>query len=141
MVLKIENVMVSDVITIEAKATVRQAVDVMNKHEIGCLVIVDEEGKISLTPYSFPTLQAMKIRTIGGRGSSSISPVTRIQTARAYPNHLYIAHTQDYLIKLLDLDTSQIIRTFSRKYAKVKHESQELAEFLMAEYQNDVQKL
>ena len=44
-VLKIENVMVSDVITIEAEVTVRQAVDIMNKHEIGCLVVVDEEEK------------------------------------------------------------------------------------------------
>ncbi|MBE0512263.1 CBS domain-containing protein [Candidatus Bathyarchaeota archaeon] len=45
MVLKIENVMVSDVITVEAEATVRQAVDLMNKHEIGCLIVVDEEEK------------------------------------------------------------------------------------------------
>ncbi|MCW4001618.1 MAG: CBS domain-containing protein [Candidatus Bathyarchaeota archaeon] len=45
MVLKIENVMVSDVITVKAEATVREAVDIMNKHEIGCLVVVDEEEK------------------------------------------------------------------------------------------------
>jgi len=45
MVLKIENIMVSDVITVEAEATVRQAVDLMNKHEIGCLIVVDEEEK------------------------------------------------------------------------------------------------
>ena len=45
MVLKIENVMVSDVITVEAEATVRQAVDLMNMHEIGCLIVVDEEEK------------------------------------------------------------------------------------------------
>jgi Predicted signal-transduction protein containing cAMP-binding and CBS domains len=45
MVLKIENVMVSDVITVEAETTVRQAVDLMNKHEIGCLIVVDEEEK------------------------------------------------------------------------------------------------
>ena len=105
------------------------------------LYMADEEGKFSSTPHSFPTKQAMRVRTIGGRGSSSISPVTRIHTARANPNYLYVAHTQDYLIKLLDLDTSQVVRTFRRKYTKVKHESQELAEFLMTEYQNDVQKL
>jgi len=45
MILKIENVMVSDVITVETEATVRQAVDLMNKHEIGCLIVVDEEEK------------------------------------------------------------------------------------------------
>jgi len=45
MVLKIENVMISDVIKVEADATVRQAVDLMNKHEIGCLIVVDEEER------------------------------------------------------------------------------------------------
>jgi CBS domain-containing protein len=45
MVLKIENVMISDVIKVEADATIRQAVDLMNKHEIGCLVVVDEEER------------------------------------------------------------------------------------------------
>ena len=45
MVLRIEDVMVSDVITVEAGATVRQAVDLMNEHEIGCLIVVDEEEK------------------------------------------------------------------------------------------------
>lgn len=45
MVLKIENVMVGDVITIEAEATVREAVELMNKNEIGCLIVVNEEEK------------------------------------------------------------------------------------------------
>ncbi len=45
MVFKIEDVMVGDVITVEAEATVRQAVDLMNENEIGCLIVVDEEEK------------------------------------------------------------------------------------------------
>lgn len=45
MVLKVENVMVGDVITIDAEATVREAVELMNKNEIGCLIVVDGEGK------------------------------------------------------------------------------------------------
>jgi len=45
MSLKIENVMVVDVVTVEAEATVREAVELMNKNEIGCLVVVDEEEK------------------------------------------------------------------------------------------------
>jgi len=45
MSLKIENVMVVDVITVEAEATVREAVELMNRNEIGCLVVVDEEEK------------------------------------------------------------------------------------------------
>jgi len=105
------------------------------------LFVVNEEGEISSTPYSFPTKQAMRVRIRKGRGSTSISPITRIKTARASPKHLYTAHTQDYLIKLLDLDKSQITKTFGRKYAKVKRESLELIEFLMTEFCSDAQNL
>lgn len=45
MSLKIEKVMVADVVTVEAEATVREAVELMNRNEIGCLVVVDEEEK------------------------------------------------------------------------------------------------
>ncbi len=38
--LNVEDVMVDEVITIEADATVQEAVRLMNKHEIGCLVVV-----------------------------------------------------------------------------------------------------
>lgn len=39
MSLKVEDAMVDEVVTIHADATVLQAVDLMNKHEIGCLII------------------------------------------------------------------------------------------------------
>ena len=38
--LKLEDVMVKDVITVEDKATIKKAVELMNKHEIGCLIVV-----------------------------------------------------------------------------------------------------
>ena len=44
MSLKLREIMVDSVITVEAKATVKTAVGLMNKHEIGCLVVV-ERGK------------------------------------------------------------------------------------------------
>jgi CBS domain-containing protein len=37
--LKVEDVMVEEVITVEADATVMRAVKLMNKHEIGCLIV------------------------------------------------------------------------------------------------------
>jgi len=40
MSLKVEDVMVEDVVTVEADATVKEAVNLMNKHEIGCLIVV-----------------------------------------------------------------------------------------------------
>jgi len=42
--LKVEDVMVEDVVTVEADVTVKRAVGLMNKYEIGCL-IVTKRGK------------------------------------------------------------------------------------------------
>lgn len=44
MSLKVEDVMVEDVITIEPDATVKKAVSLMNENEIGCLIVV-KQGK------------------------------------------------------------------------------------------------
>jgi len=38
--LNVEDVMVDEVITIDADATVHKAVRIMNKHEIGCVIVV-----------------------------------------------------------------------------------------------------
>ncbi len=43
-VLKVEDVMVKEVITIDENVTVKEAVEVMNKFEIGCLIAV-KKGK------------------------------------------------------------------------------------------------
>jgi CBS domain-containing protein len=44
MSLKVEDVMVREVVTIDENSTVREAADVMNKFEIGCLIAV-RKGK------------------------------------------------------------------------------------------------
>ncbi len=44
MSLKVEDVMVKEVITVDKESTVKEAADIMNRFEIGCL-IVTEEGK------------------------------------------------------------------------------------------------
>ena len=44
MSLRVKDVMVKDVVTIDDNVTVKEAVDVMNKHEIGCLIAV-RKGK------------------------------------------------------------------------------------------------
>lgn len=39
MILKVEDIMIESVITVDADATVMRAVKTMNEHEIGCLVV------------------------------------------------------------------------------------------------------
>jgi hypothetical protein len=40
--------MIEDVITIKPNATVRQAAELMNLHEIGCLLVVDQEKPVGI---------------------------------------------------------------------------------------------
>ena len=44
MSIKLHEVMVKDIVSVEEKVTVRQAVGLMNKHDIGCLIVV-KKGK------------------------------------------------------------------------------------------------
>jgi len=46
MSLKLEDVMVKDLIGVEVKVSVKKAVELMNKHEIGCLIVM-ERGKLA----------------------------------------------------------------------------------------------
>lgn len=46
--LRVEDVMVQDVVTIAADAKAAQAVELMTKHEIGCLIVVDEERPLGI---------------------------------------------------------------------------------------------
>jgi len=44
MTFKLQDIMVKDIVTVEEKVTVRKAVEVMNKYEIGCLIVM-KKGK------------------------------------------------------------------------------------------------
>jgi len=48
MKLKVEDVMVEDVVTISADATVLQAAKLMNKNEIGCLIVVRKGRSVGI---------------------------------------------------------------------------------------------
>jgi len=48
MSLKLEDVMIEDVVTVEEKTTVKKAVELMNKHEIGCLIVVKKKKPIGI---------------------------------------------------------------------------------------------
>lgn len=46
--LKVEDIMVEEVITVEADETVMRAVKLMNKHEIGCLIVTKSKKPIGI---------------------------------------------------------------------------------------------
>ena len=48
MSLKVRDVMVKNVITVGAETTVKEAAKLMNKHEIGCLVVMKREKPVGI---------------------------------------------------------------------------------------------
>ena len=46
--LKVEDVMVRDVVTIDENSTVKEAADVMNKFEIGCLIAISKKKAVGI---------------------------------------------------------------------------------------------
>ena len=48
MPLKVEDVMVKEVITIDEKSTVKEAADVMNRFEIGCLIVTKDDKAVGI---------------------------------------------------------------------------------------------
>ncbi len=48
MSLKLREIMVKNVVAVDTEATVKTAVDLMNKHEIGCLVAVEREKPLGI---------------------------------------------------------------------------------------------
>jgi len=46
--LKIEDIMVKEVITIDEGSTVKEAADVMNRFEIGCLIVTDNGKAVGI---------------------------------------------------------------------------------------------
>lgn len=48
MSLKVEDVMVKEVITIDEKSTIKEAADVMNRFEIGCLIVTKNRKAVGI---------------------------------------------------------------------------------------------
>jgi len=72
---KIEDVMVENVVSVPEKATVRKAAELMNKHEIGCLVVV-KKGK----PVGIVTETDMVRRVVLGSADPEETNVAEIMS-------------------------------------------------------------
>ncbi len=92
----------------DGKASV---IDVPNE-----LIYAVEGGQEIEKLMTFP-VESYAISSGGERAMSSIAELITIPFREKY---LVISHTQDYLIKIFNVQTQEIIRTFRRKYERVK---------------------
>lgn len=76
MSLKVEDAMIDEVVTIEADATVKKAVELMNKHEIGCLIAVRSGKAVGIV-----TERDMLSRVLGMSRDPERTKVSEIMTS------------------------------------------------------------
>ena len=74
--LKVEDAMTEDVVTIDADASVKKAVDLMNKHEIGCLIAVRSGKAVGIV-----TERDMLSRVLGMSRDPERTKVLEIMTS------------------------------------------------------------
>lgn len=91
--LKMEDVMVEKVVTIEASKSAREAVELMNKHEIGCLVvtmkgkpvgIITERDCLKRILAKSKNPQRVKIREIMSAPLMTVDPTMDIEDATKF---------------------------------------------------------
>ncbi len=82
------------------------------------LVIVPEKGDAVPTPVLVTVTESRHFRP----GGISMSTISRAMPAPAGDRSVFLFHSPDYLIKLLDLETGEVVRSFRREYDRVKYE-------------------
>ncbi|MCK7483910.1 MAG: 6-bladed beta-propeller [Candidatus Moduliflexus flocculans] len=84
------------------------------------LVIVPDNGEAVPTPILMPVTEAIHFGTRG----VSMSTISRAMPVAAGENRVFLFHTPGYLVKLLDLETGEVVRSFRREYGRVRYEVQ-----------------
>ena len=100
MSLKVEDVMVENVVSVPEKATVKEAAELMNQHEIGCLIVV-KKGK----PVGIVTETDMVKRVILGTVDPENTKVRKIMS-----RPLVVVNTQISLEEASKIMREQRIR-------------------------------
>lgn len=80
------------------------------------LLCTDEEGQDIEKLITLP-VESFAITSGGGGAMASIAELTTMPFQEKF---LVISHTQDYLIKVFDVEAQAMIRSFMRKYERVK---------------------
>ncbi|MDD8025567.1 MAG: hypothetical protein PHI34_03560 [Acidobacteriota bacterium] len=81
------------------------------------LVTFNERGEIVPTPVLMPCTSSLHFRP----GSVSSGTISRPMPLAADDRSVFLFHSPEYLIKLLDLETGEIVRSFKREYDRVKY--------------------
>jgi len=81
------------------------------------LIAITHNGEEMERLTSFPTKAFIVASKQGGQ---AMCPINSLITVSFQEKFMFICHTQEYLVKLYDLEKQQITRQFRRKYKRIK---------------------
>jgi len=105
------------------------------------LIVVTEKEDIVETPFLLPTTYSSYIFPGGQR--SGLSTISRPMPLRESERYVFLFHTPEYLIKILDLEKNEIDLSFRRHYERVRYvEKAKVPEgYPLPKYYNDLCRL
>jgi len=107
-----------------------------------CAASSKETGKVTPTSIVFPITISV---SIGNRRSSKVTSsretICRLHTVSESNRFVYLFHTPEYLVKLLDLEKIEIVRSFRREYERVTRVPSEKRGTPRPEFHNDIYRL
>lgn len=103
------------------------------------LCVVSSPREITPTPHIFPITRSVFF----GDRRGGIMSISRLQTVSESQRYVYLFHSPEYLVKLLDLEKIEVIRSFRRKYERIKYEYKGTSRWPVPipKYHNDICRL
>jgi len=86
------------------------------------LTFISDDGETRTTDCLLPLTYGFHIRTQAGRPSGGSTSISRFMPCRVDDRYLFLFHSPEYLIELLDLEKGELVRRFRRPYERVKYE-------------------
>jgi hypothetical protein len=109
------------------------------------LALIADNGNIVNTPFIFPLTNAQHYRIIGGRPSGGISSISRFMPLTVDDRLVFLFHSPEYLIRVIDIEKGEVTLNFRRKYERVKYEvalpKNAPADYPIPKYHNDLCRL
>jgi hypothetical protein len=108
------------------------------------LAFMTENGDIDDTPHVFPLTHAWYVRTIGGRASGGSSLISRFMPLPVDDRFVFLFHSPEYLIRVIDLEKGELVQSFRRKYDRVEFKHavpKNMPDYPFPKYHNDLCRL
>jgi len=108
------------------------------------LAFIAGDGDIVNTPHILPLTNAQFTRTIGGRSTGGTSSISRFMPLPVDDRFVFLFHTPEYLIRVIDLEKGAVALSFRRKYERVEYEHavpKNMPNYPSPKYHNDLCRL